>query len=87
MLWPFEYHCPEKREEVTKLLLDHEDAGILAGGTDLLVEMRSGARRPGHVVDLRRLGGLDELSLGAGAPSFIGSRVTLNRVLESKPPW
>jgi CO/xanthine dehydrogenase FAD-binding subunit len=87
MLWPFEYHSPAKREEITRILEEHEDAGILAGGTDLLVEMRSGARRPGPLVDLRKVEGLDGLRLGPEAPSFVGSRVTLSRILESPPPW
>jgi CO/xanthine dehydrogenase FAD-binding subunit len=81
MLWPFEYHGPRDRGEVTRLLGELDDARILAGGTDLLVEMRAGVRRPAHVVDLRGVEGLDELRRAPGG-GFIGARVTMTTLLE-----
>jgi CO/xanthine dehydrogenase FAD-binding subunit len=49
----FRYHRPRRPEEVDDLLARYgEDACILAGGTDLLVQLRHGDRRPVHVVDL-----------------------------------
>lgn len=49
----FQYHRPRGRSEVDDLLARYgSTARILAGGTDLLVQLRSGVRRPEHVVDL-----------------------------------
>lgn len=49
----FRYHRPRSREEVDDLLARYGDrARILAGGTDLLVQLRSGEAGPAHVVDL-----------------------------------
>jgi CO/xanthine dehydrogenase FAD-binding subunit len=49
----FKYHRPHERGEVDDLLAQYgSEARILAGGTDLLVQLRSGAQHPEHVVDL-----------------------------------
>lgn len=51
-------------------------AKILAGGTDLLVQMRSGHLEPGMVVDIKRIPGMREIAeedggfrIGAAVPS------------------
>jgi len=60
----FEYHRPRAPEEVDALLAEHgEEARLLAGGTDLLVQLRSGARRPAHVVDLVELRDLSAIAV------------------------
>jgi CO/xanthine dehydrogenase FAD-binding subunit len=84
MLWPFDYHRPTTRKEVTSLLLKHRDSKILAGGTDLLVDMRTGVHRPAHVIDIGRVGGLREMKFGKSGACFIGACVTLNQVIEEK---
>lgn len=69
----FEYHRPVSLEEACVLLRRFgEDALALAGGTDLLVDIRRGAKRAGHLVslaDLDELRGLEvdggELRIGA----------------------
>ena len=41
----FEYHAPQTLQEALELLSRYEpEAKILAGGTDLLVELRSGKK-------------------------------------------
>lgn len=60
----FRYHRPRDAEEVDALLAEHgEDARLLAGGTDLLVQLRSGVRRPAHVVDLVELRALSGIAV------------------------
>ncbi len=49
---PFRYHSPRSLAEAVSLLREG-DARILAGGTDLLVQMRTGRIRPTDVVDLK----------------------------------
>ena len=85
MIRPFQFFGPRTAREVTELLLAHPDAVLLAGGTDLLVDMRGGTVRPEFVIDLKRVAGLDELRPGGAAePAFIGACVTLNRVAEDE---
>jgi carbon-monoxide dehydrogenase medium subunit len=53
-LQPFRYHSPRSISEAVSLLRD-TDARVLAGGTDLIVQMRTGRARPTDVVDLKRV--------------------------------
>jgi carbon-monoxide dehydrogenase medium subunit len=69
----FEYHRPASLDEACGLLRElGEEALPLAGGTDLIVDIRRGARRSGHLVslaDLEELRGMEvhgrELRIGA----------------------
>ena len=46
-------------------------ARILAGGTDLLVQMRSGAQKPGVIVDIKKIPEMTTITdLGGGAFRF-----------------
>ena len=83
MLRPFDYFCPRDLAETLALLVQRPEASVLAGGTDLLVNMRRGGLRPPSVVDIKKLEecrGIvwkdDHLSLGALA--------TFNEVLRSR---
>jgi len=70
---PLEYHRPTTVEEACGLLLELGPRALpLAGGTDVLVDLRRGSRQPRHLVslaDLEELRGLaavnGELHLGA----------------------
>jgi 4-hydroxybenzoyl-CoA reductase subunit beta len=67
---PFELHHPATVEEAVALAGAHPDAMYLAGGTDLVVNLRKRLHEPGHVINLR---GLDELR----GVSEAGGRLTL----------
>lgn len=59
-LHPYEYHRPAALEEALELLAKHgEDAMPIAGGTDLVPNMKHKLFTPGHLVALR---GLPELA-------------------------
>ena len=50
------YEAPRSLEEAVALLSEAGDgARILAGGTDLLVQMRAGMARPGLIVDVKHI--------------------------------
>jgi CO/xanthine dehydrogenase FAD-binding subunit len=51
------YHAPETLDQALALLAQ-PGARPLAGGTDLIVQMRSGRIAPGAIVDLKRVAGL-----------------------------
>ncbi len=63
-----DYVAPTTADEAVKAL-GAGPARVLAGGTDLLVQMRSGRAAPGRVVDLKRIPGLIGVRQEAG--SFI----------------
>jgi CO/xanthine dehydrogenase FAD-binding subunit len=52
------YHAPETIEQVVALLAGDPGARPLAGGTDLIVQMRSGRAAPSAIVDLKRIAGM-----------------------------
>ena len=49
------YEAPETAESAAALLAATADARILAGGTDLLVQMRSDIVDPALIVDIKRI--------------------------------
>jgi len=52
----YEYHAPDKLEEVKSMLsLYGEKAKILAGGTDLVPKMKSHIFTPDHVISLKNI--------------------------------
>lgn len=56
------FAAPHSVAEAVALLESHgANACVLAGGTDLLVQMRSGQRRPAVLVDVKRIPELQEL--------------------------
>jgi aerobic carbon-monoxide dehydrogenase medium subunit len=89
----FEYHAPTSLNEAISLLQQHRDAARpLAGGTDLVVQMKENATKfspPSHIVSLLRvpeLGGIvfseaEGLRIGAGATmsQVAGSQVIRER--------
>lgn len=72
----FKYHEPENLEEACEILADLKGkASPLAGGTDLLVNMKKGVVSPKHVLSLGRIGQLKGIGKEKGHIS-IGSCVT-----------
>ena len=74
-LRPFEIHQPASVAEASQMLVEFgEDGSLYAGGTELLLAMRHGALRYGHLVDIKVIPGFDSIQLrdeyieiGAGA--------------------
>jgi CO/xanthine dehydrogenase FAD-binding subunit len=71
-----EYHAPTSIEEASALLAGSAANRVLAGGTDLLVQMRGGLVEPSQIIDIKALPGITEavlndqgLTLGAAAPA------------------
>jgi len=51
----FDYAAPESVGEAAHLLGAHPRALLLAGGTDLIVQLRSGRKTADLVIDLKRI--------------------------------
>ncbi|NND74559.1 MAG: xanthine dehydrogenase family protein subunit M [Ilumatobacter sp.] len=73
---PFTYHRPETLDDALDLLATHgDDAKVLAGGQSLIPLMALRMGRPGHVVDIGRIAGLDSITVGADGDVTIGALV------------
>ena len=62
----FNYLEPESIEEAASMLLDDEGAKILAGGTDLLVNMKHRIEVPTALINMKKIKGLDAIHLDNG---------------------
>lgn len=81
----FDYHTPATLAEAVALLDGFGDrARIIAGGTDLLTALKERWETPEHVVDLRCIPGLDEITHDPTVGLTIGARVTV-RAVETSP--
>lgn len=63
----FNYRQPKSIQEACSILLDHPDAKVLAGGTDLLVNMKHGVETPSMIVSLKGLTDLNYVRRADGA--------------------
>ena len=73
------YEAPTTVDQAVRLLAAHgEKARALCGGTDLIIQLRAGVRRPEWVVDLKNIADLRRISfsiqhglrLGAAVPAI-----------------
>jgi xanthine dehydrogenase iron-sulfur cluster and FAD-binding subunit A len=77
------YCTPADLDEALALLAQYgAQARIVAGGTDLLLEIERGQRAPAVLIDITRIPGLDNVSLAHGIV-HIGPLVTHNQVVAS----
>lgn len=82
---PFDYHAPTTLDEVVALLRRCDGrASVLAGGTDLLVEIKEQLRKPAHLINLKRVPALDRLAYDANDGLQVGALVKV-RDLETSP--
>ena len=82
----FEYHVPSSVSEAVEILgslTATSEAKLLAGGQSLIPLMNMRLSRPDHLIDLRRIAGLQEMSVDATSIS-VGSMVTQRSVENSR---
>ena len=86
LIRPFRMHEPETVADAVSLLGQHGlDAALYAGGTELLLAMKEGLLRYGHLVNLKTVPGSDRLEYDPSAGELhIGPAVT-HRALEFSP--
>jgi carbon-monoxide dehydrogenase medium subunit len=78
----FSYLRPQSIDEVVDILARHGPAArLLAGGTDLLVRLRSGHARPDVVVDLKRVAGLTAEIGEANGAVRVGARAVMTDLI------
>lgn len=77
------YYTPTNLEDALRLLAEHgPQARVMAGGTDLLVELQRGTRTADVLIDITRVGGLNRVSLEDGRV-HLGPTVTHNLAVAS----
>jgi carbon-monoxide dehydrogenase medium subunit len=78
---PFEYFEPKTLEEAVFLLSRYNGkADVLAGGTDLLVEIKDHIRAPDYVVNIKKIPDLDRLDYDAKSGLRFGALVTAREI-------
>lgn len=84
MLLPrFSYHQPASVAEALEMLGRYGDqAAVIAGGTDLLVNMKHKKLSPQHLVGLEGIAGLDEFSSDNGS-LIVGPRLSASALAVS----
>lgn len=76
---------PKSLSEATSLLAEHPDALLLAGGTDVMVEVNFNHRKPSDVIALRHVSELTEWTINRESESvFIGAAVPY-KAMETGP--
>lgn len=83
MFRPFDYYRARSLQEASSLLLQHEGAKVLAGGTDLLVKLRDGKDACRAVVDIKGIEELKTITM-EGDTLSIGALATVTDILESE---
>ncbi|MFF4245745.1 FAD binding domain-containing protein [Streptomyces sp. NPDC001822] len=73
---------PASWEEALAAKAEHPTAVPIAGGTDVMVEINFDHRRPGHLMDLNRIGELSEWQVGPDAVR-LGASVPYSAVMEN----
>lgn len=85
-----QFSTPASVDEAVALLANDNEASILAGGTDLIVQLQSGLRSTHHVVDIKRIPELNEVKQEADGGWTLGAAVCsaeLNENAELKAVW
>lgn len=79
-----EFSAARSVSEATSLLAEKGDkARVLAGGTDILVQLRGGRRAIDRLVDIKDVPEAHELSYDPGAGLVLGSAVPCYRIYEN----
>jgi carbon-monoxide dehydrogenase medium subunit len=79
---PFTYHRPETLDETLRFLREQDRARVLAGGTDLLIQLRTGETSPDALVEILRVEELNQIEHDGGV--HIGAAVQLYRLENDK---
>src|SRR5712692_3470654 len=78
------YEAPNTVEEAVSLLgAMGEKSRPLCGGTDILIQMRAGVRKPGQLVDVKKIPDLRVLSFDAKSGLALGAAVSCVEIYES----
>jgi len=78
----FEYFKPKSLKEAVSLLLGHRKSFVLAGGTDLVSELKNGMVSAGAIIDIKGIAKLTGIDF-KGKVLKIGALVTFSELIKS----
>jgi 4-hydroxybenzoyl-CoA reductase subunit beta len=81
---PFEVHLPRTAAEAVALKVALADALYVAGGTDLLPNLKHELHHPKHLVSLAQVAGMDGITVDPDGTLRIGARTTLHALATSE---
>jgi 4-hydroxybenzoyl-CoA reductase subunit beta len=81
----FRYHAPGCVEDAVKLLAESpNDTMIVAGGTDVLPNMKRGQWKPKALIGLRGIRELAAIMPGPGGSRILGAATTLSTIVNDE---
>ena len=78
-----QFHSPETVEQASALLAADPSARVLAGGTDLIVQLRSRRFVPSAIIDIKRIAGMSGIR-AAGGGFVIGAATPCTALKDDK---
>jgi carbon-monoxide dehydrogenase medium subunit len=82
LLPKFDYLAPQTIEETLTLLNEHRgDAKLLAGGTDIIVNLRARQEHAKYLIDIKDVKELQHISFDEKGGLTLGAAVTLNQLI------
>src|SRR5215467_12790623 len=80
----FEYYAPRSLSDAVRYLTEHkDDVKILSGGQSLLPLMKMRLSKPGYILDIGRISGLDSI-IEEGNSLIIGALITHAQIEDSE---
>ena len=81
----FEYFKPKSMKEAFRLLSQHKKSALLAGGTDLVGELKEGMISPEAIIDIKGISKLAGITFKETTRTLeIGSLVTFSQLIRSE---
>ena len=78
------YEAPSTLEQAVGILKAHgEKARPFCGGTDIIIQLRAGVRRPDHVVDVKKIPELGQISFDLTKGLRLGAAVAAIEIYEN----
>lgn len=82
MLSKFDYYKPDSLEKALAYLEKNSGTKILAGGTDLMLLLRSDAIQCDHILDIKNIPETQVLKYTPNEGLFIGASIPVNKISE-----
>ncbi len=76
----FNYYNPTNMSELFEIIEDKKNTALLAGGTDLIVDMKHEAHKPDNIIDIKNIDELNKVE-ETDEGLYIGAAVTCNQFL------
>ncbi len=80
----FQFIAPRSVKEASSLLKEHgEKAAAIAGGSDLLVNLKNRLKSPEYLIDLKAIPRIDQVTFSKAEGLTIGAMATLRDLIEN----